>query len=133
MPICGNGSTAPLKRGRRMKPASIHKGCGTACSHAVAHRGNRSCYGSPVRSCVGSAMVESWRKLRVGDRIRLVRLPSEFNQPGYYLHRETRQVYKRLIERRRPLRVYKIDEWGLPWIRCRFRRKDGSWEYNSLA
>jgi hypothetical protein len=29
--------------------------------------------------------------------------------------------------------VYEIDEWGLPWIRCRFRRKDGSWEHHYLA
>jgi hypothetical protein len=78
-------------------------------------------------------MAESWRKLRVGDRIRLVRMPSGFDQPGYYLHRDTWRVYKRLIERRRPVRVYKIDEWGLPWIQCRFRSKDGSWEHHFLA
>ncbi len=78
-------------------------------------------------------MDESWRDLRVGDRIRLVRMPSEFDQAGYYLHRDTRRVYKRLIERRRPVRVYEIDEWGLPWIECRFRRKDGWWERHSLA
>jgi hypothetical protein len=76
---------------------------------------------------------ESWRDLRAGDRIRLVRMPSEFGRPGYQLHRSTRRVYERLIERRRPLRVYEVDEWGLPWIACRFRQQDGSWAYHFLA
>lgn len=30
-------------------------------------------------------MDESWRDHRVGDRIRLVKMPGEFDQPGYYL------------------------------------------------
>ena len=32
------------------------------------------------------SMDEPWRDLRVGDRIRLVTMPSEFAQPGYILN-----------------------------------------------
>ena len=79
------------------------------------------------------SVTESWQTLRVGDRIRLVRMPSEFARPGYQLHRSTRQLYKRLIERARSLRVYEIDEWGLPNIACRFRQPDGMWVHHFLA
>jgi len=78
-------------------------------------------------------MVEPWRELRVGDRVRVVRMPTGVDAPGYTFHRETRRVYQRLIVRRKPSRVFEVDGSGLPWIRCRFRRKNGSWEYHSLA
>jgi hypothetical protein len=81
----------------------------------------------------GGDMGEPWRELRVGDRIRVVRMPSGVDAPGYIFHRDTRRLYKRLIERRRSLRICRIDDWGLPWIRCQFKRKDGRWEYHSLA
>jgi hypothetical protein len=74
---------------------------------------------------------ESWQNLRVGDRIRIVRLPSDWEQPGYHVPPCTRRLYHLLIERRRPLRVYAVDEDGLPWVRCRFRR--GGWEHHFLA
>jgi hypothetical protein len=78
-------------------------------------------------------MAEDWRDLRVGDRVRIVRMPSDADAPGITFHAETRRLYKRLIARRRSVRVFEIDEWGLPWIRCRFRLKDGRWEYHWLA
>lgn len=78
-------------------------------------------------------MSENWRKLRVGDRVRFVYMPTEFAQPGYLIHRETLTVYRRLIARHRPVRVFKIDAWKVPWIRCQFRHKDGRWECHSLA
>jgi hypothetical protein len=43
------------------------------------------------------------------------------------------RVYKKLLTRRRPLRIAEIDEYGIPWIHCRFRGQDGQWEYHSLA
>ena len=42
-------------------------------------------------------------------------------------------LYKRLIARRRPVRVFRLDDWGLPWIRCNFRKKDGGWGYHTSA
>lgn len=79
-------------------------------------------------------MKEPWRKLRVGDRIRFVRMPTGFSRQN--CHRDTLRVFQRLIERRRPVRVAFFGEWGkwkVPWIRCQFRRKDGRIEYHSLA
>ncbi len=76
---------------------------------------------------------EPWRSLRVGDMVRIVRMPSGVDAPGYTFHRDTRRLYKRLIERRRSLRVFRITEDGLPWIHCRFRMKNGRWEYHWLA
>jgi hypothetical protein len=78
-------------------------------------------------------MTELWGNLEVGDRIRIVRLPSGVDAPGYNFSPETRRVYQRLIARRRSLRVYEVDGWGVPWIQCRFRRKNGQWEYHFLA
>ena len=78
-------------------------------------------------------MDEPWRKLTVGDRIRIVRMPSGVDAPGYTFHRDTRNLYKRLIARGYAQRISEIDEWGLPWIECRFLLPDGRWEYHFLA
>lgn len=76
---------------------------------------------------------EVWRSLRVGDRVRLVEYPPEFLEAGFTIHRETVRVYKRILKRRRSLRVFQIDEFGHPWVECRFRRADGTIEYHKLA
>ena len=78
-------------------------------------------------------MAESWRDLRVGDRIRIVRLPTDWKNPDYYVPPCTRRLYQRLIQRRRAVRVYRLDSQGLPWIACRFREKDGAWGHHFLA
>ena len=78
-------------------------------------------------------MGEAWEELRVGDRVRVVRLPSAWDNPGYQVFPCTRRLYRKLIERRRPLRVYELDGWGLPWVRCRFRLRSGGWESHFLA
>jgi hypothetical protein len=52
---------------------------------------------------------------------------------GYYFAPETRQLYRKLIARNRPARVFQIDEYGVPWVYCRFRRKNGTWEIYWLA
>lgn len=77
-------------------------------------------------------MKKPWERLRVGDRVRLVSMPIEFDSPGYYLHADTRRVYKRLIARKRSIRVNRIDERGRPWIECRFRVNTGRWETHFL-
>jgi hypothetical protein len=35
--------------------------------------------------------------------------------------------------RRYSLRVYEVDKWGAPWVRCRVRKADGGWEHHGLA
>jgi hypothetical protein len=77
--------------------------------------------------------MELWRQLEIGDKIRLIEIPPEFLQEGYYIHRNTMRVYKKLLARRRPLRIWMMDEYGHPWIQCRFQRKDGQWEHHTLA
>lgn len=78
-------------------------------------------------------MAEPWRSLCVGDRIRIVRMPSGIDELGYLFFAETRRLYERLIERGRSLRVREIDEQGLPWILCGFKLFDGTWEWHYLA
>jgi hypothetical protein len=75
---------------------------------------------------------ELWKRLRVGDRVRLVELPLDFfNWPR--LHPETRQAYKILLKRRTPVAVYQIDEFGMPWVAFRSRRKNGRIRHDWLA
>jgi hypothetical protein len=78
-------------------------------------------------------MREPWRDLRVGDRIRIVKMPWDANAPGRIFMPETRRLFKKLIARRRSVRVFQIDEYGKPWIQCRFQRRNGTWEHHSLA
>lgn len=75
--------------------------------------------------------MQLWRELKTGDRIRLAEMPPEFARPGYYLHPETRLVYRKLLAQRRPLRICEVDENGRPWIHCRFWRRN-RWEYHWL-
>ena len=72
-------------------------------------------------------------RIRAGDFIRIVRLPGAFDEPGYRVHPDTRRVFRRLLRRGRPLRVFDVDRQGLPWVRCQFRGRDGRWIYHSLA
>lgn len=69
--------------------------------------------------------------LKVGDRIRITSVPGEGN-PDYYIHPDTVRVYKKLIKRNRPVRIYELQD-GVPWYECRFRRKNGQLEYHFLA
>ena len=67
-------------------------------------------------------------KLKVGDRIRI-----NDQLPAYStLHKETIRVWKKLVQRGRSVRIFKTDEYGAPWYRVRFKRKDGRWEYHEL-
>ena len=65
-----------------------------------------------------SFMEESWREPHVGDRIRIVRFPSDWVQEHIDVAPRTRELYERLIERRRSVRVFEICDQGLPWIQC---------------
>jgi len=71
--------------------------------------------------------------LKLGDRIRIVRLPPEWKTANYHVTRSTREVFRRLIARRRPIRINEIDERGLPWIRCQFIGRTGRKEIHFLV
>ena len=69
--------------------------------------------------------------LKVGDHVRLVHFPTEYLRPGA-LFPETRRFYKYLLERKRPVKVCEIDDWGLPWIACQCRDGKGRMEHHWL-
>jgi hypothetical protein len=77
---------------------------------------------------------KEWRHLKVGDRIRFVRMPWDANTdiPGYRFSNDLRRLYDRLIARKRSARVSEIDKHGFPWIVARFRCKNGTWEWHRL-
>ncbi len=72
-----------------------------------------------------------WQCLRVGDLVRLTRLPKDFFVWSK-LHRETREAYRYLLNRRSPVRVVEVDEYGYPWIEFRFRDRTGKMGYHWL-
>jgi hypothetical protein len=79
--------------------------------------------------------MDDWKSLRVGDRIRVVRLPSTFGQlaPDTKLAPEEVRLYKKLLASRKQLTVTEIDKDGRPWIRCCFRQRNGRLEIHYLA
>jgi hypothetical protein len=76
--------------------------------------------------------IELWRRLRVGDRIRLVEIPLNFLDWNS-LHPETKQAYRYLVKRRSPVTVYEIDEYGMPWVKFQFRGRNGRVRYDHMA
>jgi len=69
-------------------------------------------------------------QLKVGDRVRILSVPGE-GRSGYYIHRDTVRVYRKLLERKRLVRICRVDEFG-PWYHCRFRGRDGKLESHRL-
>ncbi|HEX8915770.1 MAG TPA: hypothetical protein VF796_25675 [Humisphaera sp.] len=69
-------------------------------------------------------MPQRVRPLKVGDRIRIVRLPPDWETAEYKVSREMRSLYRTLIARRRPVTITEID-FDVPWIHCQTREKDG--------
>ena len=84
------------------------------------------------KTLVGSSKKKLWQTLRTGDRIRITGMPSEFMKKPYSMDPETRGLYRRLIEKKIVRTISFIDEWGIPWIEYRWRRK-GRMEHHSLA
>ena len=62
----------------------------------------------------------------------MVRIPA-FYHVGYNIHRQTMWLYRQILKRGRPMRICFIDEWGLPYVHCRFRRKNGGWRHDWLG
>src|SRR4051812_3277753 len=77
-------------------------------------------------------LITSFRGLKVGDRVRLIEIPT-FYRVDYNIHRDTMWVYRQLLARQRPRRICLIDERGLPYIHCRFRRSNGRWRDERLG
>lgn len=73
-----------------------------------------------------------WRKLRHGDRVKIVHLPLEFSTQEYTLHDETQAAYRYLIDNEVVLCVTEIDDQGFPWVDFTMEATDGETEYHSL-
>ena len=61
---------------------------------------------------------ETWKDLRAGDRIRIVRIPSLFSAPHYHNGDwdETFALYEHLIATEEILAIDQIDADGRPWV-----------------
>jgi hypothetical protein len=70
--------------------------------------------------------------LKVGARVRIVRFPPGWAEPGFHVPWSTREVYRRLMARRRSLRIDLVDAWGA-WVRCQFRSRAGRMHYHSVV
>jgi len=76
-------------------------------------------------------MNDHWQQLKVGDRIRIVRLPSEFSRPDYQVHDDTIALYRHLIDEGCVLVVDEIDDKGRPRIEYEWNKPAGV-EYHGL-
>lgn len=79
--------------------------------------------------------LEPWRKLKVGDRVRIVKIPSIFSDPNTNLlnAQETLGLYQTLIDLRIILEIDEIDEFGHPWISYDVTDDDGEVTSHGLA
>jgi hypothetical protein len=71
------------------------------------------------------------RELKIGDRIRFLSLPDEWNDPKCCVFEESVAFMRTLISRRRACRVAEIHADGYPWINARVRSIDEVLEYHS--
>jgi len=60
--------------------------------------------------------------LEIGDEIKILSIP------GNVVHRDTRRAYRYLVKRKRPVKIYEIDEYGHPWYEFRMRNPRGKLE-----
>lgn len=60
-----------------------------------------------------------WEKLKAGDMVLLVKMPSEFSNKDYCIHKDTLRVYKAILNGNKPLKIKSIDEDGIPWAEFR--------------
>lgn len=71
------------------------------------------------------------KNLKIGDKIKILSIPEPHD--NYYLHRETRDIYEKIIKRNKPVKIYDIDKDGIPWFYCKFKKKDGTWHHHYLS
>lgn len=77
-------------------------------------------------------MNEAWRELKVGDQVRIVRLPAEMVTYSTELVKELEPVYRKLIDTGMALTIDQVDEYGTPWISWEEGEGEG-WISESLA
>jgi hypothetical protein len=70
-----------------------------------------------------------WQSLKVGDRVRIVRRPHNYDQ----LHPDARAAYDRFVSEGLVLKVTEVDEFGLPWVGHEWKLPGGGFEGHSLA
>lgn len=57
-------------------------------------------------------------ELKEGDLIRFVSEPTEWSKDGYLISECTRKLWQRLIDRKRPVKIY-LDGGGMPWVKVK--------------
>ena len=73
------------------------------------------------------------KELKIGDRIRILSVPHGTDAEYYWISKDTVRVFKKIIARKRSVRISEIDEDGTPWYTCKFKRKNGTWEWHYMA
>ena len=78
---------------------------------------------------------ENWRALKLGDRIRIVRIPSLFDAAHYHNGEwdDTFDLYHRLIQNRSVLVISEFDDQNRPWVEYSEIEPDGTENGHSLA
>ena len=76
-----------------------------------------------------------WKALKLGDKIRIARMPSVFNAPHYRNGDwdETFALYRLLILNQEVLAIAEIDDEGRPWIEFESLDAEGAMVSHSLA
>jgi hypothetical protein len=76
-----------------------------------------------------------WRKLKTGDQIRIVQIPSMFDEAHYHNGEweETFSLYRRLIADAEVLSISEVDQDGRPWIEYESIGEGGATISHALA
>lgn len=115
----------PKRSQRTAKRARLRRAIHGSASAAQARREDASRLLRPLTLAKIRRNLAACRKLRIGDWIQVVRVPSGINSPGYIFDRDTRALYRELIEDGRAQQIWEKDDWGVPWIAIRWRGRPG--------
>jgi hypothetical protein len=85
-------------------------------------------------------MADNWRKLRAGDRVRLLRVPEsdllqreEEVRRGAEMAGWSADTLERIIALDPVVTIDHVDEYGAPWFKFELIGKDGQPEHHSLT
>lgn len=70
--------------------------------------------------------------MKAGDRIVIIAEPQPDSE-DWYMHPDTRELYRKLIARKRSVRIYMKEEVGVGWFNVRFKQPDGTWEHHTMV